>query len=51
MNRLKTLLGEPQEPERPDDFFEIECRYETFAVSRQTAQEVERRLDREPSSR
>lgn len=49
MNRLKELFGEPPEPERKDDFFEVESRYETFAVSAETAREIERRLDELPT--
>jgi hypothetical protein len=51
MNRLKQFFGEPQEPDRSDNFFEIECRYETFAVTPATALEIERRLDQLPPSR
>ena len=51
MNRLKTLLGEPDEPDRPDDFYEIESRFEVYAVSRHTAEDVARRLDEHPPPR
>jgi hypothetical protein len=51
MNRLKDFFEQPPEPEREDDFFEIEAYCETFAVSRETALEVERRLDQLPPPR
>jgi hypothetical protein len=51
MNRLKDFFEQPPEPDRQDDFFEIECYCDTFAVSRETAQEVERRLDQLPPPR
>ena len=51
MNRLKDYFGDPLEPERKDDFFEIECRYDSFAVSQQTAVEIEERLDQRPPPR
>jgi hypothetical protein len=51
MNRLKEFFEQPPEPERQDDFFEIESYYDTYAVSRETAHEVERRLDQLPPPR
>src|SRR5919108_5526123 len=51
MNRLKELFDQPPEPEREDDFFEIETDQDLFAVSRETAVEVERRLDQLPPPR
>jgi hypothetical protein len=48
MNRLKRLLGGPEEPERPGDFYEIVFRYEAIAVTRQAAQDVARQLDHVP---
>jgi hypothetical protein len=51
MHRLKDYFDEPREPERQDDYFEIESHYDTFAVSRETAIEVERRLDELPPPR
>ena len=51
MNRLEDLFRDPQEPERTDDFFEIQAHYNCFAVSRETALEVERRLDQRPPPR
>lgn len=51
MNRLEEYFGDPREPEREDDYFEIESRCDTFAVSRETAIEVERRLDQLPPPR
>jgi hypothetical protein len=51
MNRLKDLFPQPPEPERHDDYFEIETYYDTFAVSRETAVEIERRLDQLPPPR
>jgi hypothetical protein len=51
MNRLEDLFGTPPDPERTDDYFEIETHYDLFAVSGETAQEVERRLDACPTPR
>jgi hypothetical protein len=51
MNRLKDYFEQPPEPERQDDFFEIESHYDTFAVSREMAIEIERRLDQLPPPR
>ena len=51
MNRLLQFFGQSPEPETPNDYFEIESRYETFAVSKQTASDIERRLDHRPPSR
>jgi hypothetical protein len=48
MNRLKDFFEQPPEPEQQNDYFEIETYYDTFAVSRETAAEVERRLDQLP---
>ena len=45
MNRLKDFFGDPQEPESQDDFYEVDGQYDSFAVSRETAIEIERRLD------
>jgi hypothetical protein len=51
MNRLKDFFERPPEPERSDDFFEIETHYDTFAVSRETASAIERELDASPTPR
>ena len=51
MNRLEEFFREPSEPERTDDFFEIESFCNAFAVSRETALEVQRLLDQVPSPR
>jgi hypothetical protein len=51
MNRLKDFFGDPQEPESQDDFFEVDSHYDSFAVSRETAIEIERRLDQLPPPR
>ena len=51
MNRLREYFEEPPEPERQDDYFEIESHDDTFAVSRETAIEIERRLDQRPTPR
>jgi len=51
MNRLKDYFGDPQEPEPQDDFFEIESHWASFAVSKETAMEIERRLDQLPPPR
>ena len=45
MNRLKEYFNNPPEPEQQGDFFLVERRYGTIAVSRQTAVEIERTLD------
>jgi hypothetical protein len=51
MNRLREYFEEPPEPERSDDYFAIESHYDTFAVSRATAIEIERQLDQRPTPR
>ena len=51
MNRLEDYFADPPEPESERDFFEIETHYDYFAVSRETAAEVERRLDQLPPPR
>jgi len=51
MNRLKNFFGDPHRPESQDDFYEIERRFRDFAVSRETAMEVERKLDQLPPPR
>lgn len=51
MNRLEEFFREPPEPERADDFYEIESFCNTFAVSRGTALEIQRQLDQVPSPR
>ena len=48
MNRLKTMLGQSPEPERPDDYFEIEWKHTYFAVDQKTAEDVARRLIEDP---
>ena len=48
MNRLKDFFEQPPEPERQDDYFEIDAYGGSYAVSRETACEVERRLDQLP---
>jgi hypothetical protein len=48
LNRLKELLENPRVPEPQDDFYELECRWETFAISMETAMAVERQLDQLP---
>jgi len=45
MNRLKDFFNDPQEPESQDDYYLVEKRYGCYAVSRQTAAEIERVLD------
>jgi hypothetical protein len=45
MNRLKDYFNDPQGPESQNDFYVVEKRFVTFAVSRQTATEIERALD------
>ncbi len=51
MNRLKDLFNDPPEPESQDDFYVVEKRYGSFAVSRQTAAEIEQALDQLPLPR
>jgi len=51
MNRLKDFFGDPQEPEAQDDFYLVERRFMSFAVSHQTAADIERALDRLPPPR
>ncbi|HWG52194.1 MAG TPA: hypothetical protein VN677_02730 [Gemmatimonadaceae bacterium] len=51
INRLKDYFEDPREPENQDDFFEIETPYDYFAVSRETAMEIERRLAQLPPPR
>ena len=51
MNRLADFLHDPQEPDRFDDFFEIETSNGWFAVSCATALDVERSLDQRPTPR
>src|SRR5687768_9164513 len=51
MNRLKEYFGEPPEPERTGDFFEIDSYSGSFAVSREAAVEIERSLDALPPPR
>jgi hypothetical protein len=48
MNRLKQFLGQSPEPERPDDYYEIEWKYERFPVTKDTALEVVRCLAENP---
>lgn len=50
-NRLEDLFRDPLEPETPDEYWVIETRPDTFIVSRETAMEVERRLDQLPPPR
>ena len=51
MNRLKEYFEDPPEPERSGDFFEIDTFCGSVAVSRDTAVEVERKLDALPPPR
>ena len=51
MNRLKDFFPEPPEPSSTDDYFEVESHYDTFAVSRETASDIERWLDQVPAPR
>lgn len=51
MNRLKDFFDNPQEPESHGDFYEVDCHYDSFAVSRETAIEIERHLDHLPPPR
>jgi hypothetical protein len=51
MNRLEDLFRDPLEPEREDDYFVIETHFDSFAVSLETAIEVERWLDHQPPPR
>jgi hypothetical protein len=51
MNRLEDLFEDPPEPEQHGDFFQIETRFDSFAVSREVAVDVGRRLDQLPPPR
>lgn len=51
MNRLKKFLEQPPEPERPDDYYEIEWKYERFAVTKAVALDIVRRLAEDPPPR
>ena len=51
MNRLKDFFGDPREPDSQDDYYEVDCRFDAWAVSRATASELERRLDELPPPR
>ena len=51
MNRLEEFFSDPLEPEREDDYFVIETFYDSFAVSLETAIDVERWLDHQPPPR
>ena len=51
MNRLAEFFCDPPEPERTDDFYEIGSYCGTFVVTRETALDVERRLDQLPPPR
>ena len=51
MNRLEEYFQDPQEPDRVDDFFEINCYCGNFVVTGETALEVERCLDQRPPPR
>jgi hypothetical protein len=51
MNRLKDFFDSTPEPEGEDNYFIIESLYDTFAVSRETADDVARQLGRHPAPR
>ena len=51
MNRLEDLFRDPPEPEREDDFWEVDGYGWCFTVSLETAIEIERRLDQRPPPR
>jgi hypothetical protein len=51
MNRLKEYFDQTPEPERQDDFFVIETRWDSFAVTREVAAEVAHQLDQTPYPR
>ena len=51
VNRLKDFFEQSPEPEGKDDYFVIETRHDTFAVSRETADYVARQLDHRPPAR
>jgi len=51
MNRLTAFFEEPEQKVPSDDFYWVETRRDAIAVSRETAAEVERELDRPPPPR
>jgi hypothetical protein len=48
MNRLKEFLDQPEQPDPTNDFYEVYGGYAPFIVTRQTAMELERRLNELP---
>jgi hypothetical protein len=46
MNRLREFFEDPEQEAPSDDFYWVETRSDAIAVSRATATEVERELDR-----
>ena len=51
MNRLEDLFQEPTPEEPEGDFYTVETRCDSFAVTGATAEEVERALDVKPAPR
>jgi hypothetical protein len=51
MNRLKEFFGRPAGDDSPNDYYEIESRFDTFYVTHRTALDVERCLDQVPPPR
>jgi hypothetical protein len=51
MNRLKDLFEEPTPDESEGDYFTIDTRCESFAVTKEVAADVERVLDEAPLPR
>jgi hypothetical protein len=48
MNRLKEFLNQPELPDPKNDFYEVYGGYGPFIVTRETAMEIERRLNELP---
>lgn len=51
MNRLVEWFELPDEPERNDDFYEVESHTDYFPISAHTAREIERCLESVPTPR
>ena len=51
MNRLKDFFDELPEPEGTNDYFAIETPHDTFAVSKETAEDIVCQLAQRPAVR
>ena len=45
MNRLKEFFNQPPDPESGDNYWEVDTEHDSFAVSREVAEEIERLID------